>query len=54
MSTTIFSGMSAGRHSTSSSRVTKSTIPPWSLTPIGMPASSMWTLTSSRLSRATS
>src|SRR5262249_53230726 len=45
MSTTIFSGMSAGRHSTSSSRVTQSTMPPWTLTPTGVPVSSTCTLT---------
>ena len=36
-STTIFSGMSVGRHSISSSRVTKSSTPPCTLTPTGTP-----------------
>src|SRR5258708_2027529 len=44
-STSIFSGMSAGRHSISSSRVTKSTIPPWALTPTATPVSSPSTFT---------
>src|SRR6266545_350922 len=49
MSTVIFSGMSAGRHSTSSSRVTQSTMPPCTFTPTGVPTSSTCTLTCSAL-----
>src|SRR6185503_18414348 len=54
MSTVILSGMSEGRHSTSSSRVTQSTMPPWTFTPTGVPTSSTCTLTWSSLSSATS
>src|SRR5580765_3805956 len=53
MSTVTCSGMSAGRHSMTRSRCTKSTTPPSSLTPFDSPVRCTGTVTRSNLSIAT-
>src|SRR5687768_7922014 len=52
-SSVICSGISAGRHSTSTSRCTKSSVPPCTLTPLASPSRCTGMVTVSNLSMAT-